>query len=67
MATRNWTSNGKEQKYLERLLREGKVLPNSKPSDVQGQYKMFEGFSDNVFRKHWSLTKKKFQSGCKYK
>lgn len=61
-----WKSDGEEQLFLEKLLREGKITPSMKPSQVQPKYAMFDEFSDTVFRKHWTQTKKKFRSGCKF-
>lgn len=56
---KTWKSDGPETKHLEKLLRDGKVTANSKPSDVQRKYPIFNGFSAAVFRKHWALAKEK--------
>lgn len=61
-----WMSDGDEQKLLEKLLRDGTISPSMRPSEVQPKYTLFDGFSANVFRKHWNLTKKKLNSGCKF-
>lgn len=64
--TKIWKSAGKEQLFLEKLLREQTVLPTDKPMEVQDMFPMFAGFKRDQFRKHWSLTKQKFETGCKF-
>lgn len=61
-----WKSDGPEQAKLEELLRDATILPSAKAADVQDTYSMFEGFSRDVFKKHWNLTKQKFHTGCEF-
>lgn len=55
-----WTVNCKEQKYLEKLLRDNEIHVGMKPSEIQRKYPIFGGFTQAVFRKHWNKTKMKF-------
>lgn len=59
---RFWKQNGKEQKYLETLFHSNEVHCDMRPSIVQNKYDIFKKFSSSVFRKHWQLTKKLFET-----
>lgn len=59
-----WKHDGKEQAFLEQLLKDATVLHSDTPAEVQDTYSIFDGFSRDVFRKHWNLTKQKFNTGC---
>jgi len=60
-----WKQTGVEQKVLENLFRSRKINLLSKPKDVQFGYRIFQGFSPNVFRYHFNKTKKDYFKECK--
>lgn len=62
---KTWKFDGEEQKYLETLFSKKKVNGSMKPSTVQSQHPLFQGFSPAVFRKHWGQTKQMFNTSCK--
>lgn len=60
MSNKMWTSNGEEQKMLEKLFLDKHVSYYMKPSEVQKKYPKFQGFASAVFRKNWNKTKEMF-------
>ena len=63
---KTWTNGGDEDKYVIKLIKDGKVTKNTKPKDLVSNYpKMFGDFSSNVVRNHLNALKRSNGLYCK--
>lgn len=55
-----WKNGGPEDKFIGKLIDEGKFTKNSKPKSLKREHpKMFEDFSNNVIRNHINDLKRR--------
>lgn len=55
-----WESDGPAQKHLEKMIINNEIFDDTNWKDVKQNHKVFEDFSDEVFRRHFRDTKKVF-------
>lgn len=61
-----WKHEGREDKFIERLISEGSFTKHTKPSSLKQKYStIFDGFTDNVIRNHCNEMKRKNGLHCK--
>ncbi len=54
-----WNKNGPEDTLILKLIKNGKITKNTKPSDIQKEYpNMFKDFSLDVMRNHVNMLKR---------
>lgn len=55
-----WKSNGKEDRFIEKLISKGKVDKNTVPGYLKKEYpQIFNGFSTAVIRNHLNDVKRR--------
>lgn len=63
---KQWKKGGEEDKFILKLIRQGKITAQTKPNALKAEYpNIFGGFSSNVMRNHLNILK--FSNGlfCK--
>lgn len=61
-----WKSDGKEDKFIQKLIKDGKINKFTKPHTLKINYPdIFDGFSSNVVRNHLNLLKRQNDIYCK--
>lgn len=63
---KQWKKGGDEDKFILKMIRQGKITATTKPAVLKAEYpQMFGGFSSNVMRNHLNILK--FSNGlfCK--
>lgn len=63
---KQWKSGGIEDKFLEKLLKQGKVSKNSMPVEIKNEYPhVFKDYSLAVVRNHFNDFKRRNGIFCK--
>ncbi len=63
---KQWKKGGEEDKFILKMIRQGKITAQTKPSALKAEYpNVFGSFSSNVMRNHLNVLK--FSNGlfCK--
>lgn len=65
--TVQWKNEGEQDKFIVKLIREGKIHKATKPAFLKATYpSVFGNFSLNVIRNHLNLLKRSSGLFCKW-
>lgn len=57
-----WLSGCEAQKLLAKLFEDGKIEKDTAPKDIYNKHEIFKKYSLDIFRNHFTATKKLFQA-----
>lgn len=61
-----WKTGGDEDKFLQKLIKKGKITKSTKPASLKADYPLiFADFTPNVIRNHLTLVKRAHGMYCK--
>lgn len=61
-----WTTDGTQDKFLEKLIREGKITKETSPGSIKNEYpRVFDNFTTAVIRNHLNHLKRRNGMFCK--
>lgn len=64
--TKQWKNGGEQDKFIVKLIKQGKIHKNTKPATLKADYpNLFAEFSPNVMRNHLNILKRSNGLYCK--